>query len=994
MHNQSTAPAGGPSLRQRAEEEVREKGRSACLSEVDLRALCHELEVHQVELEMQNEELQRVQAELVASEEKYRDLYEFAPIGYLALEGSGKILEANLAAASILGTERAYLVNNMFQVYLADGSGLEFKSFCRRVMDSDVKQTAEFRLRGDKNKGRASAWVLVEGRAIRDGITNGFRMAVIDITERKRVEDQLKTTHQRFFTVLSNLYAGILLVSDEDKVEFANQAFCGFFNLNDSPQELIGLSSQEMFEKIKGAYSHPDEEVTHIMETVNQGKPVRGQEVAMQDGRTCLRDFNPICINGKSYGRLWHHLDITENKRMEEASRKSEQKFRGIVESSEEGISLIDDSGNIVEWNASQEYITGLKREEVLGRPVWDIKFQLIPQEQQTQEAYGKIKSFLHRQTDIGRVALKGWFGDQEIQSADGTRKTIHEVFFPIKTDRGYNIGVITHDITERAEVERSLRIKDEAIESALNAMSLASPSGDLFYANESWLRMLGYKREEIAGRSLLNFLQNPKDADEIAKQISTTGRWEGELVAKRKDGSTMDVHLSASTVKDRSDRSICVISSFIDISVSKKAQRDLMESENKLKAIFDLVPIGIYVVNKESRIISANQSFLDFMGLSLEELNQRKHWERRYFSVDGTVLPEPKDDSYKHFPTSKPIHEKEPTKYLEIGMEKENGEIVWANATAVPTPFLDWAAVVALLDITEHRKMEENLRIKDAALEAAITPMAICDLEGYLTYINTAASILWGYKKEEVLGRHSREFWGNPREFEVVRDSVLKTGHWSGDMVGKKKDGSKLDFHLSAALVKNAAGKPLCVHSSNLDITDRKKMEKDLREREERFRKIFELSPIGIQLFDSEGFLISANQASQEIMGKIDPARHKRYNIFRDVLADPESQHKLTSGQIVKEGSWIKTKSGKAAKKDRDMLQDREGQIYIGNTLTSIEGDGGEPEGYLCIQENLTEHKLAEEVMMSDNDRLQIFYDLWKARVQTSNVRMNDLGR
>jgi PAS domain S-box-containing protein len=178
-------------LRQHAENKVREKGRSNSLSEVDVRALCHELEVHQIELEMQNEELMRLQSELIASEEKYRDLYEFAPIGYFTLESSGQIREANLTGASLLGTERVNLVNHRFQAHLARGSLLEFNAFCSRVMDSDEKQTAVFPLNGREKKGKAHFWVLIEARAIRDGIRHGFRMAVIDITERKRMEEEI-----------------------------------------------------------------------------------------------------------------------------------------------------------------------------------------------------------------------------------------------------------------------------------------------------------------------------------------------------------------------------------------------------------------------------------------------------------------------------------------------------------------------------------------------------------------------------------------------------------------------------------------------------------------------------------------------------------------------------------------------------------------------------------------------------------------------------------
>ncbi len=184
-------PPPDHSLRQRAEKIALEQRCSADLSEADVRALCHELEVHQVELEMQNDDLQRVQSELEASEAKYKDLYEFAPIGYLSLDSSGRILEANLTAASLLKTDRAYLVNNRFQAYLVQKCIPEFNAFCSRVMDSDVKQTAEFQLNGNRVKREFPAWVLVEARAIRNGKSAGFRMAVIDITDRKRMEEEI-----------------------------------------------------------------------------------------------------------------------------------------------------------------------------------------------------------------------------------------------------------------------------------------------------------------------------------------------------------------------------------------------------------------------------------------------------------------------------------------------------------------------------------------------------------------------------------------------------------------------------------------------------------------------------------------------------------------------------------------------------------------------------------------------------------------------------------
>ena len=826
----------------------------------------------------------KAEEQLRQSEEHYRLLFETMVQGVVYQDANGNIVSANPAAQRILGLTSDQIEGKIsndlgWKAIHEDGSDFPGEAHPAMIALATGK-TVENVVMGIFNPiDMEYRWININAiPQFLPGEIKPYRVysTFEDITGGKKAEDQLRTTLQRSYAILSNLNAGILLVTDEDRIEYANQAFCSLFNLKDAPQELVGLDSQEIIGKIKDYYLHPDEEVARIEEIVNQGQPVKGQEVSLQGGKTCLRDFIPISIDGKSHGRLWHHMEITKLKQTDEALRESEQKFRSIVENSEDGISLIDYSGKIVEWNDSQEYITGLKREEVLGKLAWDVEFQLIPDEQKTEEDYEKIKSFLIRLTDKGRIALKGWFEYQEIQLADGTRRTIQETLFPIKIENGFSIGVITHDITERMEKEKSLRIKDEAIESSLNAMSLANSSGDLFYANESWLRKMGYERKEIEGRSLLDFLQYPKDADKIMKQISATGRWEGELVVKKKDGSFMDVHLSISTVKDRSDRSICIISSFIDISESKKAQKKLMESENKLKAIFDLVPIGIYVADKEGRIIEANQSFIDFMGLSLDELNRKKHWGRRYFSADGSILPNPKDSKdnlYKNFPTGKAMHEKKPTAYLEIGMEKENGEIVWASNIAVPTPISDWGALCAAMD-----------------------------------------------------------------------------------------------------------------------ITDRKKMEKELREREERFRKIFELSPIGIQLYDAEGFLVNSNQVSQKIMSLIGTGRHKRYNIFREVIADVESKHKLENGQIVSEGRWVKMKSTKVKDTDMDkvMPPSRVGHIYIENIIASL-GEAREPEGYLCLQQDLTEHKLADEAMINENERLQIIYNIWQTRVKTSNMRIKE---
>ncbi|MFH0967196.1 MAG: histidine kinase dimerization/phosphoacceptor domain -containing protein [Methanobacteriota archaeon] len=146
-----------------------------------------------------------------------------------------------------------------------------------------------------------------------------------DVTGRKKAEeDRTEVAFEQLTTLVSNLYAGILSVSEENKIEIANQAFCNMFNLSDPPEKFPGLTSEEVMSKILPVYNSPAEAGARIQEIVARGIPVKGEEVALRDSCTVLRDFIPIIsANGENKGRIWHHIDITENKRMERQIKAS-----------------------------------------------------------------------------------------------------------------------------------------------------------------------------------------------------------------------------------------------------------------------------------------------------------------------------------------------------------------------------------------------------------------------------------------------------------------------------------------------------------------------------------------------------------------------------------------------------------------------------------------------------------------------------------------------
>ena len=105
-----------------------------------------------------------------------------------------------------------------------------------------------------------------------------------DISERKKSEAALQETSQHLKASVSNLHGSIVLMG-ESGIVMANQAYCDYFGLQDSPDDLIGLTPQEIQKKIKNAYLHPDEQLSRIQEIIEEDKPVIGEEIAMKGGR-------------------------------------------------------------------------------------------------------------------------------------------------------------------------------------------------------------------------------------------------------------------------------------------------------------------------------------------------------------------------------------------------------------------------------------------------------------------------------------------------------------------------------------------------------------------------------------------------------------------------------------------------------------------------------------------------------------------------------------
>ncbi|PKP48650.1 MAG: hybrid sensor histidine kinase/response regulator [Bacteroidetes bacterium HGW-Bacteroidetes-11] len=175
-------------IRQKAEEQLQKKQIKMSLpsSEGDLLKLLHEFEVHQIELEMQNDELRIAQQNANVAEEKYTELYDFAPSGYLSLSKDGKITELNFAAARILGKERLYLIERQFTLFVSKDTLPDFNHFFQNVFSNIEKQTCEVII---ESKDNAPIYLSINGIISKNG--QKCFLTLSDITASKNAEIEL-----------------------------------------------------------------------------------------------------------------------------------------------------------------------------------------------------------------------------------------------------------------------------------------------------------------------------------------------------------------------------------------------------------------------------------------------------------------------------------------------------------------------------------------------------------------------------------------------------------------------------------------------------------------------------------------------------------------------------------------------------------------------------------------------------------------------------------
>ncbi len=517
-----------------------------------------------------------------------------------------RIVDANLAAINFYG----YDMDEFLKLKISD-INIESDDFViDKIQKSVTKQKNHFIFKHQLSNGEIRDVEVFSGLIEQNG-KNLLYSIIHDIKD-----NEIQNTLKRFYTILSSMYGAILLLSNTNHVEFTNQAFCDFFNLNESPEELIGLNDYEVIEKIKNVYLNPDDAILRIREIVSRGKSVKGEEVGLQDGRTCIRDFIPLYISKKSYGRLWHHTDITERKKAENDSKEKENKFRTFFENIMDAVLLTVPDGSILAANPAAEKLFGYTEKEIckLGRNgLLDIEdpnlYKLIRERAITGNARGELTFIRKNGTkfpgEMSTSVFKDDNGDERtsmlIRDITERKKVEVEKQELLESEQQLTEELQTSNeelqyITENLqksneELVRSSKLLSTIYELNPDAIVLTSVSDSrIIDCNQEYLNQIGYTREETIGHSseelnLINKVTREAYIDETRgnKKVSNI-----EIQGRRKDGSLIDVIYSTRQITVNNEPMILNIGH--DISEAKKAEKQIEFDSLLLSQVNDAV--------------------------------------------------------------------------------------------------------------------------------------------------------------------------------------------------------------------------------------------------------------------------------------------------------------------------------------------------------------------------------------------------------------------
>jgi len=576
-------------------------------TENELRAAYAQIAASEEKLRGQYEALAVSGQQIRESESRFRDLAELLPQLVFEMDMDLRITYANRHALVLTGLVQDDLARGVNALSFIDArehgrARAALERLARGEQDTDHEFTA---LRTDGSRFPALIYVAL---ILREGKAAGYRGVLIDVSPLKKAEEALRQAN--------------VVVENSPVVVFRWKAEEGWPVVYVSQNvALFGYSAEEL---LSGAvpYSslvHPEDlerVAREVRDFSGQGIDRIAQEyrIVTKDGRTRWIDDRTI-IERDPAGTVTHYqgiiIDITDRRKAEQRIRDSEEKYRTVVETAEEGIWIIDKDYRTAFTNRKMEEILGYPQEEMLGRPVWDF---VLP-----GEAVSMRQMLLER--NAGRT---GRYEHRWVRK-DGTLIWCLTSGTPLVLSDGAfagSFGMFT-DITRRKEMEDALRESEEnyrsIIENIQDVVYRTDRAGNLTMLSPSFITRLGYdSADECIGKNIADqFWMYPERRQDLLRELEKNGSISGyEVTIKKKDGTPIIVSASSHFYYARDGTIAGVEGVFHDITEIKQAQQQIQ----LLADLNDISPASVTVHTPEGEFLYANQRTFDLHGWTRDE--------------------------------------------------------------------------------------------------------------------------------------------------------------------------------------------------------------------------------------------------------------------------------------------------------------------------------------------------------------------------------------
>ncbi len=641
----------------------------------------------------------------------------------------------------------------------------------------------------------------------------------------KQMEERLRGSEQRLRGIIENAQSGYFFVDRHGIYRQVNDAWLRMHKYH-LPDEIIGrhFSVTQVDADLGKAQ--------RVVEGLLAGNPVPTGEFSRRckDGSVGYHTFSatPVFSDHRVIGLEGFLTDTTGQKKALDARSESEGRFRSLFDKSLDAIQLGLPTGEILSANQAAQSLLGMTEEEICraGRDGVVVQDEALALAIEEREKTGKWKGILTFRRKDGST-FPAEVSSSAFEVPNGLVRTI----------------TIYRDITERKRAEVALDRAHERLRRLVDAdivgIIIAMSTGAVIEANDYYLRTIGYSREEFE-RDLVDWraitppewLPADERAIEEMRQRGTCTPYEKEYVLR--DGTRVAVILYVVMLPGPEEE----IAAFIlDITDRKRAENELRESERRYRDMLSNVELLSVMLDRGGRVTFCNDYLLRLMGWRSEEV-LGSNW----FDL---CIPPGQDEELKHAFAELLNDDLPAAWHRENEILTRSGErrlIRWNNTVlhSISGDAIGTASVGE--DVTDRKKAEEEVRFLSQVVEQSTDSIVCSDAEFRIIYMNRSAEKLFGWSKEELLGKTPDIFNAEPAADEIQKKiyaSLLSGKAYLGEALNRKKDGSTFYCQFLVSPLFDIDGRLMGSIGSQRDVTDRKKAQDELATHRERLEEL-----------------------------------------------------------------------------------------------------------------------------------------------------------